>query len=65
MQNTTPVIAAYPMTTSFVARRLHVSEGYVRKLARDGRLPSSLLANGTRIFQPAEVDKLERDRAAR
>ena len=63
MQNLASV-SECPLTTGLVAGALRISEVYVRQLARTGRLPSTLLANGQRIFQPADVDKMQRERSA-
>ena len=65
MQNNAPSTADYPFTTSYVARTLGVSEGYIRQLAQTGRLPSVRLANGMRTFSPSDVAKLQRERADR
>ena len=54
------------LTTSTVARRLHKSEGTVRRLANLGILPFVRTSNGERLFSPADVDRaVEQQRAAR
>jgi DNA-binding transcriptional MerR regulator len=51
-------------TTSTAARRLDVSEGLVRFLARRGALPSIRLASGARVYRRIDVDALRRERSA-
>jgi excisionase family DNA binding protein len=45
------------LTTSSVARRLHKSEGTVRRLANAGVLPFVRTSSGERLFQPSDVDR--------
>jgi DNA-binding transcriptional MerR regulator len=54
------------LTVSAVARRLGVAEATVRYYERAGRLSPQRASNGTRLYQPADVDRLaeQRERAA-
>jgi hypothetical protein len=52
-------------TTSGVARRLERSEAWVRKLADSGTLPvAARLPDGTRLFDPAVVERVARELGA-
>jgi hypothetical protein len=55
----------YYITTSVVARELERSEAAVRKLADAGSLPVvARLSDGTRLFDPADVQRLRTERQA-
>jgi DNA-binding transcriptional MerR regulator len=52
-----------PMTTASVARRLEKSEGTIRAWVRAGRLqPMAVTDSGVKLFDPAEIDRLARER---
>ena len=53
------------LTTSSAARVLHVADGTVRQMARRGELPAIRTEGGVRLFDPADVDRVARERAAR
>lgn len=50
--------------TSWVARELGCSPDHVRHLERSGKLPA-VRANGTRLFRPADVARVKRERQDR
>jgi hypothetical protein len=53
------------LTTSRVARELHLSEAAVRKLANAGSLPvAAKLSDGTRLFAPEAVTTYARRRVS-
>ncbi len=52
------------LTTSSVARELNCSETTVRNLAKRGDLPSLRLSSGMRVFQKADVDRVNATRRA-
>jgi DNA-binding transcriptional MerR regulator len=53
------------VTVSEVALRAGVSGAAVRKWEERGLLPSVRIANGTRLFAPADVEHLIAERSAR
>jgi excisionase family DNA binding protein len=53
-----------PLLTSEVARLCHVSAETVREWERAGRLKARKTAGGVRLFDPREVARLVRARAA-
>jgi excisionase family DNA binding protein len=53
------------LTVSRVAKILNCSEGNVRKLERKGVLRAERAENGTRLFPPAEVERVAAERRAR
>jgi excisionase family DNA binding protein len=46
------------LSTGDVARRLDVSIEFIRKLAREGKLPAMRTAGGQRIFRSEDVERL-------
>ncbi len=54
-----------PIMTTEVARRLGLSEDRVRQLADAGKIPMTRTASGTRLFDPAEVQRVRDARAQR
>jgi DNA-binding transcriptional MerR regulator len=52
------------LLTGDVAKALDLSAENVRRLHRIGRLRAAMTANGTRIFERAEVERLKAERAA-
>jgi excisionase family DNA binding protein len=46
------------LSTGDVARRLDVSSEFIRKLAREGKLPTMRTAGGQRIFRSEDVERL-------
>ena len=44
---------------------LNLSADMVRKLERQGKLKAERTADGTRLFDPKDVDKLAKERAAK
>lgn len=53
------------LTTAHVARELGVSENAVRLIVDRGELPATRTANGMRLFDPEDVARVARERAAR
>jgi DNA-binding transcriptional MerR regulator len=53
------------ITVSRAAKILDLSEGGVRALERRGELPATRTSTGTRLFDPAIVERVARERAAR
>lgn len=49
-------------TTSEAARRVGVSEGTIRKLEREGKLPATKSERGTRFFSREDLDRLAEQR---
>jgi excisionase family DNA binding protein len=49
-------------TVSEAARRVGVSEGTIRKLADEGKLPATRSERGTRFFHREDLDKLQEQR---
>jgi excisionase family DNA binding protein len=60
MQTTTPTA---PLLTSEVARELKVAPDTVRRLERLGKLPALKTAQGVRLFDRRDVERLARERA--
>jgi DNA-binding transcriptional MerR regulator len=54
-----------PMLTGETARELHVSPDTVRHLERAGILTAVKTAGGVRLFDPEQVARLKRERAAK
>ena len=54
-----------PLTSADAGRLLGVTPARVRQLAVTGRLPHIRTANGIRLFQRADVERLARERAVR
>jgi excisionase family DNA binding protein len=54
-----------PVTTSAAAKILQTSEGTVRALEKRGELPATRTSTGMRLFDPAVVERVARERAAR
>jgi len=52
------------LSTSQAARAVGASEQLIRHLVRTGRLARLETANGS-LFEPEEIERLRRDRAAR
>jgi Helix-turn-helix domain len=52
-----------PLMTSYVARALHLSEGMVRHLARNGQIPCVQIEGGLRLFHRIDVERLRAERA--
>jgi excisionase family DNA binding protein len=50
------------ITIGEASRRLEVSHTSVQDWADTGKLPCERLANGTRVFRVADVERLRRDR---
>jgi DNA-binding transcriptional MerR regulator len=52
------------LTTSQVARILGLSSQRVIQLARDGQIAHSTLAQGMRLFDPVDVERVRLEREA-
>jgi excisionase family DNA binding protein len=53
------------LTTGDAAKELQVSSDFVRKLAREGRLPALMTRSGQRLFCLDDIEALVRQRAAK